>query len=90
MDRAESVKGTYNAGMSEAASEATALSDAQKKAGREEGERIMGEARSSSADYLDNARQELRAGLEQVRKQLAGQSAELAGEIAKKILGGKR
>jgi F-type H+-transporting ATPase subunit b len=90
MDRAESVKGTYNANMSEAASEAAALSDSQKKAGREEGERIMGEARSSSAAYLDNARQELRTGLDQVRKQLAGQSAELAGEIAKKILGRKR
>mgnify|MGYP001129754480 CR=1 FL=1 len=90
MDRAESVKGTYNASMSEAASEAAALSDSQKKAGREEGDRIMGEARSGSAAYLDSARQELRAGLDQVRKQLAGQSAELAGEIARKILGGKR
>jgi F-type H+-transporting ATPase subunit b len=90
MDRAESVKGTYNASMSEAASEAAVLSESQKKAGREEGERIMGEARSSSAAYLDNARQELRTGLDQVRKQLVGQSAELAGEIARKILGGKR
>jgi F-type H+-transporting ATPase subunit b len=90
MDRAESVKGTYNASMSEAASEVAVLSDSQKKAGREEGERITGEARSSSAAYLDNARQELRAGLDQVRKELAGQSADLAGEIARKILGGKR
>jgi F-type H+-transporting ATPase subunit b len=89
MDRAESVKGTYNASMSEATSEATALSESQKKSGREEGERIMGEARSSSAGYLAGSRQELQAGLEQVRKQLAGQSAELAGEIVRKILGGK-
>jgi F-type H+-transporting ATPase subunit b len=87
MDHADSVKGTYDAGMSEAASAAAAMSDAQKKAGREEGERIMGEARTSSAAYLDVARTELQAGLDSVRKQVAVLSAELAGEMARKILG---
>ncbi len=46
MDHAESVKGTYDAGISEATSAAAALSEVQRKAGREEGERIMDEART--------------------------------------------
>jgi F-type H+-transporting ATPase subunit b len=86
-DRAESVKGTYDAGVSEAATAAAAMNEAQRKAGREEGERIMGEARTGSAAYLDSARNELQAGLDVVRKQVDVLSTELAGEMARKILG---
>jgi F-type H+-transporting ATPase subunit b len=86
-DHAEGVKGTYDAGIAEATSAAAAMSEAQRKAGREEGERILDEARSSSAGYLSSSRKELQAGLDEVRKQITGLSADLAGQMARKILG---
>jgi len=86
-DHAESVKGTYEAGVSEVTSAAATMSEAQRKAGREEGERILDEARSSSAGYLSSSRKELQAGLDEVRKQITGLSADLAGQMARKILG---
>ena len=87
MDRAESVKGSYDEGISAANSEAGALSEVQRKAGREESERIMDEARANSAGFLASSRQDLQAGLTEVRKQIAGLSVELAGEMTRKILG---
>jgi F-type H+-transporting ATPase subunit b len=86
-DRAGRVKGTYEAGMSEAASAGTAMSEVERKAGREEGERMLDEARTSSAGYLTSSRKELQAGLDEVRKQIAVLSADLAGHMARKILG---
>lgn len=87
MDRAESVKGSYDEGISAANSEAGALSEVERKAGREESERILDGARADSAGYLTSTRGELQAGLSEVRKQIAGLSVELAGEMARKILG---
>lgn len=87
MDRAESVRGTYDAGICTANAEAAALTDAQRKAGREEGDRILDEARTNSAAYLAGARRELEAGLHEVRKQITTLSVELAREMAGKILG---
>ncbi len=87
MDRAESVKGSYDEGISAANSEAGALSEVQRKAGREEGERIMDEARANSSEYLASTWKELQAGLLEERKQIAGISIDLAGEMARKILG---
>jgi len=87
MDRAESVKGSYDEGISAANSEAGALSEVQRKAGREESERILDEARADSAGVLASSRQDLQAGLTEVRKQIAGLSVELAGEMTRKILG---
>ena len=87
MDRAASVKGSYDEGISAANSEAGALSEVERKAGREESERILDEARADSAGYLTSSRCELQTGLTEVRKQIAGLSADLAGEMARKILG---
>ena len=87
MDRAESVKGSYDEGISAANSEAGALSEVQRKAGREESERILDEARADSEGYLTSSRRELQAGLSEARKRIAGISVELAGEMAGKILG---
>jgi len=87
MDHAGYLKGTYNSNIAEATSAAAAMSEAQRKAGREEGERILDEARSSSAGYLSSSRKELQTGLDEVRKQITGLSADLAGQMARKILG---
>jgi F-type H+-transporting ATPase subunit b len=86
-DHAESVKGAYDAGIAEATSAAAAMSEVQRKAGREEGERIMDEARTSSSGYLTRSRSELQTGLLEVRKQVSTISVDLAGEMVRKILG---
>lgn len=86
-DRAEYLKGTYQLNIAEATAAAAAMGEQQRKEGRGEGERIRDAARTSSAEYLASSRGDLRAGLDEVRKQLSGLSAELAGEMARKILG---
>jgi len=87
MSHAENVKGTYESGISEATAAAAALSDVQKKAGRSKGERILDEDRAESSGYLTGARRELQEGLHEVRKQMTGISTDLAGVMARKILG---
>lgn len=86
-DHAEYLKGTYHSNVAEATAAAAAISEAQRKEGRGESERIRDAARTSSSEYLTGSRRELQAGLDEVRKQLAGLSADLAGEMARKILG---
>jgi F-type H+-transporting ATPase subunit b len=87
MDHAEYLKGSYNANIAEATSAAAAMNEVQRKQGRGESERILDEARTGSSGYLTSSRRELQAGLDEVRKQIAGLSADLAGEMARKILG---
>lgn len=87
MNHVEYLKGTYNSNISEVTSAAAAMSEAERRAGRGEAERMLDEARASSAGYLANSRKELQAGMLEERKQIAGITIDLAGEMARKILG---
>ena len=87
ISHAENVRGTYEAGISEATAAAAAVNEGQKKAGRSEGAGIVEEARARSAGYLTATRKELQVSLDEVRNQMAGISAGLAREMTRKILG---
>jgi F-type H+-transporting ATPase subunit b len=86
-DHAEYLKGTYHSNMAEATSVAAAMNEVQRKEVRGESERILADARTSSAEHLTSSRNELQVRLDEVRKQIAGLSADLAGDMARKILG---
>jgi len=85
--KAEALKGHYESGMSEAASQGVSYKDAQIREGRSVSEGIVHEAEITRSGHIESARRELEARVSAVRKELIALSISFSREMTGKILG---
>ena len=83
----EQLKKRYESDVAESESRGLSERDALIIQGRAQGEKILEEARLTSGDYIANARKELEASLNEVRRELKKLLISFSGEMVSKILG---